>query len=314
MDFELHWGRFDKYPLEPNLAYYKATRAAIPKILDLFAQYDIHATWATVGMLMAESREEWEHYSPDVKPSFTNQLYSAYSWMKAQPRIFNEALFAPELVKLVLDTPNQELGSHSFSHYYTMAKGQRLEEWEADLVAANRIAWEKFQHIHYSLVFPRNQYSKKSLEIASEQGFGAVRTNPSDWFWKQVENENLIKKIFRTGDTLFPLGNRTSYSEVRNGEFLVHLPASRLLRPFRSGSFFNQRRIARIKEEIDTAINLGEMYHLWWHPHNFGHYPNENLQILETLLAWIKGRMETHGLESKNMKETAEIIRKEIFI
>ncbi|WP_332912450.1 hypothetical protein [Algoriphagus boritolerans] len=114
-----------------------------------------------------------------------------------------------------------------------------------------------------------------------------------------MENENLIKKIFRTGDTLFPLGNRTSYSEVRNGEFLVHLPASRLLRPFRSGSFFNQRRIARIKEEIDTAINLGEMYHLWWHPHNFGHYPNENLQILETLLPGSKAEWKLMGWNPK---------------
>jgi len=306
LDFELHWGRFDKYSIDSNLTYYRNTRAVIPKLLALFSKYDIHVTWATVGMLMAETREEWEFYSPEFKPSYTNRLFSAYSWMDSQSQVVNEALFAPELVKLILETPNQELGSHSYSHYYSLADGQRVEEWGADLEAANRIALEKFNHTHYSLVFPRNQYSEISLNLAQKKGFKAVRTNPLDWFWANSQQESLLKKVFRTGDTLFPLGVRSSYGVVGCKKEMATLPASRLLRPYSEGSLFNQRRVDRVKGEIDQAISFGEIYHLWWHPHNFGHYPDENLRILEDLLGWIKDRMETKGLKSMTMQEAAE--------
>jgi peptidoglycan/xylan/chitin deacetylase (PgdA/CDA1 family) len=313
LDFELHWGRFDKYPLEACLGYYRNTREVIPKLLDLFTKYGIHVTWATVGMLMAESREEWEYYTPQLKPTYAKRFFSAYSWVDSQKKLFKEALFAPDLVQMVIDTPNQELGSHSFAHYYSLVEGQTPEQWEADLKSANRIAFEKFGHTHYSLVFPRNQYSENSLIIAQREGFQAVRTNPRDWFWQSVEQEGFIKKVFRTGDTLFPLGSKTSYLVDSGRGGLIPLPASRLLRPYHPNSFFNLQRMDRIKREIERCIKFGEFYHLWWHPHNFGHYPKENLMILEELLQWVGQRMEVSGLETLSMKEAAERCKKEIF-
>jgi len=312
LDFELHWGRFDKYPLETNLAYYHNTREVIPRLLELFWKNEIHATWATVGMLMAEDREELAFYSPELIPSYKNSRFSAYSWLETQDKIYKEALFAPDLVRKILETPNQELGSHSFAHYYTMEEGQTSEQWRADLRATNRLAKEKFGCTLSSLVFPRNQYSTEKLIIAQNEGYGAVRTNPKDWFWGDVQNESLIKKIFRTGDTLLPLGQRASYHPEINSDRIVELPASRLLRPYCSGSMFNGRRIDRIKGELNQAIDFGEAYHLWWHPHNFGTYPKENLKILEGLLQWVRNKMETSGLLSTNMGEAAKIYKKEI--
>ncbi|HSF56002.1 MAG TPA: polysaccharide deacetylase family protein [Algoriphagus sp.] len=310
LDFELHWGRFDKYPLESCLGYYRNTKDVIPRLLDLFTKYEIHVTWATVGMLMAESREELEYFSPELKPSYTNRLFSAYTWVDSQKKLFKEALFAPDLVKMIIDTPNQELGSHSFAHYYSLEEGQNHKQWEADLKSANRIAFEKFGHTHYSLVFPRNQYSEKYLKVAESEGFQAVRTNPKDWFWQSVQHEKFLKKVFRTGDTLFPLGLKTSYLVDKPKNGIIPLPASRLLRPFRPNSFFNLKRIDRIKKEIETTIKFGEFYHLWWHPHNFGHYPKENLMKLEELLQWVRQKMEINGIETLSMKEAAEKCKK----
>lgn len=301
LDFELHWGRFDKYSLESNNYYYQNTREVVPRILELFEQYQIKATWATVGMLMCENREEWENYKPMALPTFQNPQFSAYNWLESQKNPKGLGLFAPELVKKILKTPDQELGSHSFAHYYSLEKGQSLEQWKADLQASKRIAAEKFGVELNSLVFPRNQYSESTLNAAKDTGFTIFRTNPSDWFWKEVENENLIKKVFRTGDTLIPLGGRTSYSSPAVFEGSINIPASRILRPFRKGSIFNEIRISRIKKELEVAIEHGEIYHLWWHPHNFGDFPKENLKILEELLRWVKFKIDLGYLSSESM-------------
>ncbi len=308
LDFELHWGRFDKYSLESNKTYYHNTRETVPKLLELFDHYQIKATWATVGMLMCESREEWEYYKPESLPTFEKAKFSAYGWMESQTEVWIEGLFAPDLVRKVLDTPGQELGSHSFAHYYNLAAGQTLAQWKSDLQAAKRISRDKFNTDLESLVFPRNQYSTQAIAIAQEVGFKAFRTNPKDWFWQSVENENLLKKVFRTCDSLVPLGQRTSYSSPGGYQGAVLIPASRILRPYRSGSLFNNIRIERIKGELDLAIKNGEMYHLWWHPHNFGKYPTENLKILEKLLIWINNKVNEGHLSSESMASLSQKI------
>src|SRR5262245_13071649 len=52
LDFELHWGVRDKRPVDgsyrENLL---GAREAIPRMLDLFEEFGIAATWATVGFL-----------------------------------------------------------------------------------------------------------------------------------------------------------------------------------------------------------------------------------------------------------------------
>lgn len=304
LDFELHWGRFDKYsPLE-YLTYYRNTRKAIPRILDLFDKYQIHSTWATVGMLMAENWEEWENFSPKILPHFQREKLSAYFWKDRLKSVNKDAFFAPELVKMILDAPNQELGSHTFAHYYTGVQGSTQEGFLADLEAAQNISKSKFGHELKSLVFPRNQYNQATIETAAKAGFEFVRTNPGDWFWKNTASESLMKKVFRTGDTFFPLGERTSFEKPSiSGSGIVSIPASRLLRPYNRNSVFNQVRINRIKQELSEASKNSEMYHLWWHPHNFGHYPEENLKALESILMYVAELKEMTGFNSLNMEE-----------
>ena len=173
---------------------------------------------------------------------------------ESQKKLHPEGFFAPELVRMILDCPGQELGSHSFSHYYACKAGQIPDQWRADLRAAKRIAFEKLGVIPRSLVFPRNQYSDEVIQIAGEEGFSAVRTNPKDWFWRDVEQESILKKIFRTGDTLVNLGIKTSYHAPTFCREMALLPASRLLRPFRTGSLFNMKRTNKIKDELKVAL------------------------------------------------------------
>lgn len=42
-------------------------------------------------------------------------------------------------------------------------------------------------------------------------------------------------------------------------------------------------KIWRIKRSMEYAAKHGEIFHLWWHPHNFGQDMVENLDNLEQL-------------------------------
>ena len=58
LDFELFWGMLDVCPLEEYEDHVLGGRQAIPRMLRLFREHDIHATWAAVGFLFAENKEE----------------------------------------------------------------------------------------------------------------------------------------------------------------------------------------------------------------------------------------------------------------
>ncbi len=287
LDFELHWGRLDKVGLEGREYYYRNARKVIPKLLKLFEKYKVEVSWATVGMLFAENWEEWNAYLPEEKPYYRNPDLSPYHWVSEQGRPDGETLFAPELIEYILHTPGQEVASHTFSHYYTMEPWQTFNQFRADLKAARKIAHDKFGLDLESLVFPRNQYDNEYQKICFEEGFHAIRSNPKDWFWKHTEDEKLIKKIFRTGDTLVPMGEKTHFpleSLKRKESFPLNIPASRLLRPYKGYSLFNRRRVERIKSELSEAATQQQIYHLWWHPHNFGNYPAQNLKKSSNIL------------------------------
>lgn len=54
----------------PNLL---GARRAVPRMLDLFEEFDIGVTWATVGFLFARSRQELEECSPAVRPQYQDR-------------------------------------------------------------------------------------------------------------------------------------------------------------------------------------------------------------------------------------------------
>ena len=51
LDFELYWGVRDKLNIEQYGDNLLGVRKAIPEILRVFENSNIHATWATVGFL-----------------------------------------------------------------------------------------------------------------------------------------------------------------------------------------------------------------------------------------------------------------------
>jgi len=305
LDFELHWGGSEKWHLEPLKPYFMRTREMIPKILELFAKYEVHVTWATVGMLFHESREELQKYRPD-RPSYSLPI-AAYDFIEKEGIGADEEEdpfhYAPSLIRRILDTPHQELATHTYSHYYCNEEGQTPEEFRQDLKAAQKIAHDKFDVQMKSLVFPRNQFNMDYLKVCADEGISSVRSNPKDWFWNidSTQQESRYKRLVRGADAFLPIGKRSSFSEVPADDPL-QIPASRLLRPWTpKEAGLGRFKLGRIHKEMERAAMSGENYHLWWHPHNFGNHPERNFQDLEQILQHYKQLNAKFGFESISM-------------
>ena len=145
LDFELHWGVFDKKDRAAQKACYENTLRLVPEMLEMFSRYDVHVTWATVGSLFADHAAEWSLLKPGKEPQYENEVYSAYAYARAQglePNV-NWAHFAPSHVQMIRNYPGQELGTHTFSHFYCLEPTQSPEAFSADLDAANK-AWDRY--------------------------------------------------------------------------------------------------------------------------------------------------------------------------
>src|SRR3546814_5478424 len=56
-------------------------REAIPAMLELFEKSGIHATWATVGFLMCDGRDELLARAPEDLPTYADPRLSNYSYL-----------------------------------------------------------------------------------------------------------------------------------------------------------------------------------------------------------------------------------------
>ena len=305
LDFELHWGVFEKMSVD-NLAnrYFENTRYAIPKMLELFIEHDIHVTWATVGMMYNENLEMWTINKPALTPEYKNQNVCSYGWVESNHEKINSSnLFAPSLVELIAQTPGMEIGSHTYSHYYCQEKGQTIEHFKADLEKAIELALSKGITIE-SLVFPRNQFYDEYMEACHALGIKSVRTNPNKWYWDTSKKDILVVKIMRTGDVWFPINKKSvvPLGSINVSETPVKIPASRLYRAWSKSRILNALKMKRIFSEMTKAAKTGGLYHLWWHPHNFGYHPNECLMELKAVLQHYTSLRKEYGLLSLNMK------------
>jgi peptidoglycan/xylan/chitin deacetylase (PgdA/CDA1 family) len=312
LDFELLWGVFDKVDYEEKTLYFQNTRKVIPDILALFFEYDIHCTWATVGMLFNENWEEWERNIPNHLPQYKNATLSAYNYGKTIYTDKSEfCSFSKDLIQQIHSFPGQEIGTHTYSHYYCLEEGQTLETFKADLEKSIEMAQQLGIELK-SLVFPRNQFNEDYLKVCYELGIKNVRSNPTDWYWNNTQSDSLINKIFRTGDAYLGLNNKSyKISELNiEKEKPFYQKASRLLRPYSQNKFLNNLKLKRIKSEMSYAAKNNEIYHLWWHPHNFGDFPENNLCDLRQILEHYVLCKNKWGFQSFNMSEIGELYQR----
>src|SRR5260370_25769193 len=151
-------------------------RRAVPAMLATFGEYDIHATWETVGFLFFGRRSEQLGSLPAERPRYDDARLSRYADMGDIGEDENEdpLHFARSLLEQIRSSPGQEIGTHTFSHYYCLEPTQSIAAFQADLRAALAAAAD-FGVVLKSIVFPRNQYDEGHLRICIEMGLRTFR-------------------------------------------------------------------------------------------------------------------------------------------
>jgi hypothetical protein len=220
--------------------------------------------------------------------------------------------FAPGLIRMIAGAPDQEIGTHTFSHYYCLEDGQTADDFKADLEAAIAAA-KQLGIVLKSIVFPRNQYASPHLAICEALGFTAYRGNPEIWFWRprKTAEDSLTTRAVRLLDAYVPLSGHDCWAvaEAVAGP-LVNVKASRFLRPVGPAiTKLDSLRLHRIKCDMQHAARQGCVYHLWWHPENFGQHPTQNLEFLGAVLDRFDRLRAAEGMQSLNMGELAEVAR-----
>lgn len=314
LDFELYWGVRDLLPLEEYGGNILGVHQVVPRLLELFRRYEIHATWAVVGFLYFRDVAELRNHLPPALPAYENPRFDPYAALPAlaacapDPRYY----FAPDLIAAIAATPHQELGSHTFSHYYCLEKGQSLGEFQADLDAAVAIAVAKTGRRPVSIVFPRNQYRTDYLRACAAAGIRAYRGNPSSWIWypSVLERDGALRRAVRLADAYINLtghhGHRREAMRASGG-LPANIAASQFLRPWsRSLRWLEPLKERRIKQSLTWCAKKGLVYHLWWHPHNFGADLEENAGQLERILQHFARLRDRYGMRSLSMGEMAD--------
>lgn len=316
LDFELNWGMIDKSSVEEyGNSHVAHVPEAVMGMLTLFDKYDVKATFATVGLIMLNDKNEAVSMAPSQKPSYKNPILSPYSdgyIEKIKPEN-TKLYFSPELIKELKENKHIEIGTHTFCHYYCWEEGQTVEQFEQDIATAIKIGQGQGLGLT-SIVFPRNQVAKPYLQICAKYGIECYRGNAIKFF-EQPKNkfQRYKNRILRLLDTYLNIRNDTtiSYEAIDCLERPVNVPASRFLKPYsKRFAFLKGLKFHRIKSEIKYAAKHDKLYHLWWHPHNFGDNVEKNLLDLEKILQCYDECHKKHGMQSYTMTEFASELKK----
>ncbi len=287
LDFELHWGMRDHVARDDALyRRLPEARRAVRDLVTLFGARHIRATWATVGFLFASNRRELEAHAPSLRPIYARPELDPYVEAIGPDEEHDPEHLAGSLVDLIGASAGQEVGSHTFSHYYCLEPGQSEATFRADLAAAQSIARGRGLELT-SLVLPRNQWNPAYADAVLALGFRCIRGPQRTWGHEARPSGGRRRVCAavpgwptRTSASHLPPPRSGTRSCRPSG--LCDVPASAFLRPFNPARRrLEPLRLARLRSGMRQAARRGRIFHLWWHPHNFSQHLSENVALLE---------------------------------
>ncbi|MFL9927992.1 hypothetical protein P0D88_01645 [Paraburkholderia sp. RL18-103-BIB-C] len=118
-----------------------------------------------------------------------------------------------------------------------------------------------------------------------------------------------VKRAVRLVDAYLNLSGHNTYtfdSCIERAPF--NFPASSFLRSYdKKLSMLDGLRLRRIKKAMtDAAVNK-RVYHLWWHPHNFGKDTARNIEFFRKIAEHYIALKKAHDFRSLNMGELSQL-------
>jgi len=256
LDAELAWGFHDHDELAEDRV--SAARESWLRLLELFDDFEVPATWAVVGHLMLDScdGEHADHPTPD-------------GWFDRDPGTWegrDDRWYGSTLIDAIEDADaDHEIGSHTFSH---VEFGHTTREIAAaEMRECVEIAEDRGVSVD-SVVFPRNYVGHR--DVLAAYGVTSYRgTKPRRWYDRGPLGSAAKLVGWPTGAV-----SPTMVTPEIDEYGLVNVPASLYLFGFegRARSLVERATgdpvVEMARRGIDRASTGDGVFHMWLHPNN----------------------------------------------
>ncbi len=305
LDFELIWGTLDLPSHRRFLSLCRIERdEVVGRLLDLFAEFNLGATWCTVGHLFLDRcgggcgrrhpelvrSSAWDAIRLDRDPGTSEQHAPVF--------------YARKLVEQIRDCRvPQEIGSHSFSHVLfgdsACSRATAESELEAAVAAAKPLGLEL-----RSFAFPRNRIGHTGL--LKNYGFTSYRSQDDLWYEKTT-SRRWFHRAGHLADVLIARAPRTGLPAWDpNGIWAI--PSSMLYTPsYGIRKLIPVRlRVARARKGLRAAVRERRIFHLWLHPTDLVECKDAMLTGLRRILETAAEMRAAGDLEALTMGELVE--------
>lgn len=310
LDFELIWGTADL-----GLEHFRKVcvierQIVIDRLLQLFEEFDISATWAILGHLFLDKCEPQNGIKhPEIaRPNFN---WIKEDWFAHDPcGTENEKSIhlGKSLVEKIRNCRvHQEIGSHSFSHMVFGDAGCSRETAVTEISESIKAAEEQGIKLK-SFVFPRNEIGY--LDVLKNSGFDCYRGVEPNWY----ENRRISEKL-RRGLRLFDVLRAATPPTVlpkKDESGLWNIPGSAMYFPMHG---FRRHipvssRVKRTVKGINAAIAKKEIFHFWFHPTNMVDEMEKMFDGLRQILDYVASLRDQGKLEVLTMGEIVDSLNK----
>lgn len=316
-DFELAWGCRASSVDRSYGQEYEQTWDTVPKILSILARYEIPGTWATVGAMMLRDDFDFDamRAHEPTYPWFDGQWYDIPPYSDQEQ---SRRYYAPQLVEQVLSCrAPQELGCHTFSHIYAGQAQTSAKLMDLELQACREIAAEWGVELR-SIVFPRNEIAH--LDIVAQNGFKTYRGRNNEWYWftesvlsnrksargfhKLLVYTHCLARLLDEWLMLPP----NALPAKRTPEHLVEIAHGAFLPGYQGVSKYvtAKQRSGRMLRGAKKAAQTGNVFCLYFHPHNFNQRQKDCLQAFESTCRGLAELRSAGRIEIKTMAQIAE--------
>ena len=294
VDAELGWG-FHDLPSPPGHRI-EAARAGWRRLLALFEEYQIPATWAVVGHLFLEDCDG-VHADHPTPPSWFERERS--DWRDRPDLRFGGDLIGD----LVTSEVSHDVGCHTYSHVVFDQPWVDREVVDAELeaaMAASRAAGVEPR----SFVFPRNVVGFRDRLAA--HGFSVYRSEGN------APSSTVARGFDKLASAVDP--GRVRIVEPTVDEYgLVDVPPSMFLFGFEGRgrdvleSIWTDPVVAQARLGIERAATEDGVFHLWAHPNNL--VDERDVRRMDAVLELVDRYQTETPLSVETMADVAERFR-----
>jgi len=306
IDTELGWGFFDYDYARTSLFSQDGSRErrTIERLLDVFDEFGIIATWAITGHLFYKKCEECE-----ICPIL--EWEGKYHSFKEIYKTYNPLWYGADIIETLLTRQTRhEIGFHGYTHQIFDKNKMSAEQTRIEIQEWQRVS-SRFGITPLTVIFPRNVVGY--LDIFNESGFVCYRG-------KEIQPDayklQIVGKLIKHLDQIFSISKPHIYnvSECEN-EGLVNLSFSqeffgfnRKIELLLDTLHLTNIRLRRMVSAVRTAATEKKVFHVCAHPWEFR--TEKDIEKLRYLFSKVSEEISKGRLISLGMAELAKNTQK----